>query len=205
MAKVKSKGFKGRRTTVSIYFLTILIGFPFCFLALREVTASAMEAFLWDNAACQWVDKTLLSVPALTPADEDGGGFWQHVFSGSSTCKWLIDILTLPMTVWAVRFLSGAVEEGHYTYRVTILEMIEIFCRWMALSIVTALSIPFLTLIFFRTLMVLTLWQPIAFSLAAGMCIFLTLWGYQYPNRRLIQVTKVYQFKRLKYDEVSNP
>lgn len=197
MANVKPI-LKGRRATVSIYFLTILIGLPFCFLALREVTASAMEAFLWDNASCEWIDKTL-SIPGIAP---DGAGFWQRTLSGSS-CEWLTDILTFPLVVWGVRFLSGAIEESHYTYRVTILETVEIFCRWMALATVTALSIPLLTIVFFRTLVVLTIWHPIAFCIAAGMCLFLTFWGYQYPNRRLIQVTKIYQFKHLKYDEVS--
>ena len=190
--KQKREKLRGERFTVSLYFLTLLVGFPLCFIALREVTVSALSSVTWDNVICGWIDARITISPSASK-------LIRAVFS-SSSCKWLADILTLPLSVWTVRFLGGAVEETTYTYQITALEIVEVFFRWMGFSGLFLLAIPLFTVIFFRTLIVLNIWEPIAFLATCGLCLFLFLWSYQYPNRRLAQVTKVYEFKKLKYD-----
>lgn len=191
---MKSK-LRGQRLTVSIYFVVLVVIFPLSLIALREVAEALLEATTWDNTACNWIDKTL-QIPAFLP---HGAPFFRRVISGSSH-RWLTDIITVPLAAWTTRFLSGSIEEIRHTHGVTPLEIFEIFCRWVALSLIIVLSIPILSILFFRVLMKLTIWEPIALLISTALFFFLWFWSYQYPNRRLKQAEKVYNFKQLKRD-----
>ncbi|NEP20466.1 MAG: hypothetical protein F6J97_26900 [Leptolyngbya sp. SIO4C1] len=186
---------KDQRVKVALYFIGIVVFLPGCIIVFREVARALLEAWMWDDSMCSWIDTTFKLPVHVSP--KDAHTFFERAFGGGSH-RWLIDILTLPLVVWCLRFLTGAIEEVHYTHDITPLEAVEIIGRWATLSAVTMLSLPVLTALFHRILREFELWEPLALVVLTGLALFLCLYCWQYSYRRLKHVEKVHSFERLK-------
>ena len=182
-----------KRATVIQHLLVLMVLFPLCFWALQIAVSAGLSPFAWDDRACDWLDGVLKLEPQTLDAAE---GFWARTLAGGSH-RWLVDILTLFPALWCARFLTGAVEEIRYTYKMSAVYMLEILSRWIALSAATLLIAPLVGLLFFHAVR-FVVWEPLAALGALMLMGFLFFWGWQYPNRRIRHVETVYHFEKVK-------
>ena len=180
-----------KRATVIQHFLVLMVLFPLTFWALQHTVSAVLSAFSWDDSASAWVDGVL----KLEHREFDNG-FWGRSLSSGSH-RWFVDILSLFPAVWCARFLTGAVEEIRYTYKVSAVYMVEILGRWVALSAATLVVAPLVGVLFFHAVR-FVLWEPLSFIGAVSLMGFLFFWSWQYPNRRVRHVETIYHFKMVK-------
>ena len=183
------------RVTLSLYFVVVLPLVVVCFVVLRELPDAILQTVTFDDAVTHWIDHTLRLPTHLDP--QDAPNSWQRTLAGGSY-RWLVDITTIPLVAWAMRFILGAIEEVRYTHHTTTLHVVEIVARWLGLAATLLLAMPIVALLLYRVLRVLTLWEPLAILAALGFFSFLSFWAWEFPNRRLKHVEKVYHFERLK-------
>jgi len=165
---------------------------PPCFVVLRTIPEAALSSVTWDNVITDWVDKTF-----HFSAQTSNGGFWNRTFSGDSH-KWMLDLITIPLVIWCMRFITGALEEVRHTSQATPLHLVEILSRWLALSMALPICVPVLGGFLYHTLRFFQLWEPLSALASLLFMGFLCFWSWQYPNRRIKHVEKVFHFERLK-------
>jgi hypothetical protein len=186
---------RGQRITVALHFLVLVVAFPRCFLTLREVVEAFLSGFTVDDQVCLWLDGVLRLPTTLDPKAAE------HVLAravAGGSHRWLVEVTTGVPTLWCLRFFTGAVEEVRYGFgAVRLLEVLEVFGRWVAMGALTLVIAPLVAVVFFHSIR-FVLWEPLGFLVAMGLFSFLFFWGWQYPNRRLRHVEKIYHFERLK-------
>ncbi|MDV3351290.1 hypothetical protein QGP82_21480 [Leptothoe sp. LEGE 181152] len=186
---------KGDRITVALHFVVLVAFVPFTFLLMKGVVDAFFSSFSVDDTVCQWIDNLFRLPTDLDP--RDANNVLERALAGG-THRWLIDICTLLPTLWHLRFLTGAVEELRRIYGgINPLNIVEVLGRWVALAALIQVAVPIVAVVFFHSIR-FVVWEPLAFLVAWALLAFLFFWGWQYPNRRLKHVLKIYHFERLK-------